>query len=104
MKVNRVAGFLWLLALLLLSSLSGLAQSPDGKDRDLTLDVVVTDKAPPICIVHAGDDKAGALRLNGRRHAGGTGANHKNVKGSAVMRHKENSFYRAGAAHASPVG
>src|SRR3984885_6792162 len=45
MKVNRVAGSLRLLALLLLSSLSGLAQSPNGKDRDLTLDVVVTDKA-----------------------------------------------------------
>jgi VWFA-related protein len=43
--VNRVAGSFWLLALLLLSSLSGLAQSPEGKDRDLTLDVVVTDKA-----------------------------------------------------------
>ena len=45
MKVNRVAGSLWLLALLLLSTLSGLAQSPKGNDRDLTLDVVVADKA-----------------------------------------------------------
>jgi VWFA-related protein len=46
-----VAGSLWLFALLLLSSPSGLAQagaatpSPAGGTGDLTLDVVVTDKA-----------------------------------------------------------
>jgi VWFA-related protein len=51
MKVNRMAGSLRLFALILLSSLSGLAQqgaagpSPNGTDQDLTLDVVVTDKA-----------------------------------------------------------
>jgi VWFA-related protein len=51
MKVNRMAGSLGLFALLLLSSLSGLAQpgaagqAPTGRDQDLTLDVVVTDKA-----------------------------------------------------------
>src|SRR5271156_1045699 len=51
MKVNRMAGSLRLLALLLLSSLSGLAQqatagqASNGSDQNLTLDVVVTDKA-----------------------------------------------------------
>jgi VWFA-related protein len=50
MKVNRMAGTLWLFALLL-SALSGLAQqapagqAPNGSDQNLTLDVVVTDKA-----------------------------------------------------------
>lgn len=51
MKVNRMAGSLRLFALLLLSSLPGLAQQAtpgqarNGGDQSLTLDVVVTDKA-----------------------------------------------------------
>lgn len=46
-----MAGSFWLFALLLLSSPSGLAQqgaagqSPNGSEQNLTLDVVVTDKA-----------------------------------------------------------
>jgi VWFA-related protein len=51
MKVNRMAGSLRLFALVLFSSLSGLVQqaaagqAASGGDQNLTLDVVVTDKA-----------------------------------------------------------
>src|SRR6201999_1328019 len=46
MKVNSMARSFRLYALLLLASLLGFAQAvPNASDQDLTLDVVVTDKA-----------------------------------------------------------